>query len=170
MIQNETDAPYGAAHNATTNPDNRYLQQETVDAIANLATATASDRTSISQLTANVARLTTVLVTVNKKISVTLQAQRAIWGIRGGHNRTTRGRGAGSGAGAATGAGSCAIARTGAVVPTLAEAKDLEPPIHYCWICGPGCRHNSAKYTNPAASHIYTATKRDMQGGAEETQ
>ena len=36
--------PYGAAHNATANPDGGYLQQETVDAIANLATAIARPR------------------------------------------------------------------------------------------------------------------------------
>ena len=37
-IKNETGEPYGAAHNATTNPDDRYLRQETVDAIAKLVT------------------------------------------------------------------------------------------------------------------------------------
>ena len=39
-IQNETGEPYGAAHNATTYLDDGYLQQETVDAITNLATVT----------------------------------------------------------------------------------------------------------------------------------
>ena len=51
LIKNETGAPYCATHNATAHPDDGYLQQETVDAIANLATATASDRVAIVQLT-----------------------------------------------------------------------------------------------------------------------
>ena len=58
LIQNETGSPYGAAHNATANLDDGYLQQETVDAIANLATATASDRVTIAQLTSTVKGLT----------------------------------------------------------------------------------------------------------------
>ena len=53
-IQNKTGAPYDASHNATANPDNGYIQQETVEAIANLATATASDCAAISQLTSTV--------------------------------------------------------------------------------------------------------------------
>ena len=43
LLQNETGTPYGAAHNATARPYDGYLHQETVDAIANLVTATARD-------------------------------------------------------------------------------------------------------------------------------
>ena len=50
-LKNETSTPYGAEYNATARPDNGYLQKETVDAIANLATATARDRATITQLT-----------------------------------------------------------------------------------------------------------------------
>ena len=73
MLQNEMGAPYSAAHNSTTKPDGGYLQQEMVDAIANLATATASDRVAVAKLTATVARLTIELATVNKKLAVALQ-------------------------------------------------------------------------------------------------
>ena len=66
-------APYVAAHNATKNPDNGYPQQETVDAIANLATATASYRTTIAQLTSTAVRLMTELATVNEKLVDPLQ-------------------------------------------------------------------------------------------------
>ena len=45
------------AHNATANPDDGYLHQGTVDAIINLATATARDSVSIAQLTATIERL-----------------------------------------------------------------------------------------------------------------
>ena len=48
LLQNETVTSYGFAHNATAHPDNGYLQQETVDAIADLATATASDCAAIA--------------------------------------------------------------------------------------------------------------------------
>ena len=71
-LQNDTGTPYGDARNATALPDNGCLQQETVDAIANLATATASDRASIVQLTATVERLMAELVTVNTKLVAAL--------------------------------------------------------------------------------------------------
>ena len=75
LLQNDTGTPYGAAHNATARPDDRYLQQDTVDAIANLATATASDHAAIAQLTFMVERLTEDLVTVNTKLVAALQPQ-----------------------------------------------------------------------------------------------
>ena len=53
LLRNETGTLYSDAHNATAHLDNWYLQQVTVDAIANLATATASDRAA-----ATVERLT----------------------------------------------------------------------------------------------------------------
>ena len=80
-IQNEMGAPYGALHNAPAKPDDGYLQQETVDAIANLVTATASDHSAIAQLTDTVARLTTELATVNAKLVNALQKNRASRGI-----------------------------------------------------------------------------------------
>ena len=74
-LQNETGTPYSAAHNVTARPDDGYLQQETVDAIANLSTATASDRAAISHLTSTVESLTTELVTVNTNLVATLKNQ-----------------------------------------------------------------------------------------------
>ena len=129
-----------------------------VDAIANLATATASDQAAIAQLTSTVERLAAYLITVNAKLVTSLQPQRA---RRGGCGGQGRGRGRGRGDGATT--------QTGAVFATRIEDQHLDPPIHYCRKSGPGCRHNSAKCPAPATGHIYTATKRDMQGGAEAT-
>ena len=151
-VQNETGAPYVAANNSTAHPDDGYLQQETVDAIANLVMATTSDRAAIAQLTSAVERLTVELVTVNTKLATALQTQRA---SRGGHGGRVRGAGA--------------PAQTGAVAATRTKEQDLDPPIHYCWKFGHGCRHNSAKCPAPETGHIYTATKTDMQGGAEAT-
>ena len=76
---------------------------------------------------------------MNNNLVIALQCKHASRGSQGGRNRTTRGRGAGAGdeAGAGTGAGIVAVAgataKTGTGSPTMAEAKDLEPPIHYCW-------------------------------------
>ena len=83
-IRNDTGTPYGDAHNATAHPDDGYLQQETVDTIANLATAKASDRAAISQITSTVERLTEDLVKVNVTLVTSLQTQRASRGGRGG--------------------------------------------------------------------------------------
>ena len=128
-LQNETVTPYGAAHNATAHnatphPDDGYLQKETVDDIANLATATASDRAAIAQLTATVERLTAELITVESKIVTDLQPQCA---SRGGCGGQSRGRGCGAGT----------TTPTGAVSATRTKEQDLEPTIHYCWTCGP---------------------------------
>ena len=67
-----------------------------VDAIANLATATASDRDTIAQLTATVARLTTDIETTNDNIVVALQAKHAICGSCGGRNKASHVWGAGA--------------------------------------------------------------------------
>ena len=67
------DSKRDAAHNTTTHLYNGYIQQEMVDDIANLATATASDRAAIAQLTSTVERLTAELVTVNAKLVTALQ-------------------------------------------------------------------------------------------------
>ena len=123
-----------------------------MDAIANLATATASDCSAITQLTSTVENLTEEIISVNAKLFTALQHHRAGRVSRGGQGR---GRGAGT------------TTQNGAVLATSTDDQDLEPPIHYCWTCSSGYRHNSAKCPVPATGHIYTATKQDMQGGAE---
>ena len=84
MILNETGDPHGAAHNATANTDDGYLQKYTVDAIANLATTTAIDCAAITQLMSMAERIKAELVTVNVNLVTSLQTQRSIWGGRGG--------------------------------------------------------------------------------------
>ena len=127
-----------------------------VDAIANLATATASDRAAIAQLTATFERLTVDLIILNTKLATALQPHRASQGIRG-----ERSHGGGYRASTTT--------STGAVLATRTNNQDLEPSIHYYWMCVPRCRHNSAKCPAPATGHVYTSTKQDMQGGTEAT-
>ena len=91
---------------------------------------------------------------MNAKLVTALQTKCASQGGCGGRSR---GRGAGS------------PAQTGDVAATGAKDQYLEPPIHYFWTCGPGCRHNSAKCPDPSTGHIYAATKRDMQDRSEAT-
>ena len=148
-LRNKTRTPYGSAHNATAHPDNGYLQQETVDDIANLMTATASNLNDIAELTATVKRFTADLITVNTKLVTDLQPRRA---SRGGHGGQSRGRGRGAGT----------KTLTGAVLDTRTNNQDLELTIHYCWTCGPRCIHNSAKCPGPTTGLVYTSTKQDM--------
>ena len=82
LLRNDNGTLYGAAHNATAHPDDGYLQQDTVEAIVNLAIATAIDCAAISQITAMVKRLTAYIVTVDAKLITALQPQQA---SQGGH-------------------------------------------------------------------------------------
>ena len=136
-IQNKMGVPYDVAHNATANRYARNLQQEKVDAIENLVRSTVSDRAAIAQLMVTVARLTTDISRVNTKLVVALQTNSSRWGVREGRNITSREKGPAAGAGAGTDTGARVPARTGAGTPTMAEEKDLEQPIHYCWTYGP---------------------------------
>ena len=113
-------APYGSAHNATANPDNGYLQQETADSIKKLATATSSDCVAIAQLTATFASLTTELATVKAKLVLALQTNRPRQVGRGQRGRTSRRQGSGTGAGTSTGTRAGSPARTGTSVPAMA--------------------------------------------------
>ena len=166
-IQNETGAPFRVAHNATIKLYNGYLHKETVHAISNLATATPIDHSAIAHITATVASLMTEFATVNVKLVVVFQTNRTSRGGHGARDRTGCGHISGAGAGASTGTGASTLARTGASAPSMAKEKDMEPPIRYCWTCGPGCRHNSAKCPVPSTGH--TATNRNIQGWAEAT-
>ena len=162
-LQNDTGAPYGMEHNATANPDDGYLLQDTVDAIVKLAKAMAIDREAVTQLTTTISRLTTELATVNEKIVVALQGKRASRGSCGECDKVSRGQVSRA----------QTAAKNGAVAPALAElagGADLDTPIHYCWTYRPRCKHNSIKYPKPMAGYIYTATKRNMQVRAEAPQ
>ena len=84
-----------------------------MDAITNLATDTASDRAAITQLTTTVARLTTELAMVNKKLIVDLHSKHKSRGSHRERDRDVCRRGDESGVGYG------ATERTGAGPPTL---------------------------------------------------
>jgi DNA repair exonuclease SbcCD ATPase subunit len=114
-------------------------QQETIEAIANLATATAEDRKAVANLTGTNATLTKEHATTNGKLVAalmlvtTLTKQnadlRAGKGHRSTENRTT-------------------------------ERK------HYCWTCGYRCEHSSWLCPNPATGNKTRAKASDTMNGS----
>ena len=70
--ESQVTKPAAAGFN-TSPPDNPDAHLETIDAIANLATATAADWTAVANLTTTNAALTTELVTVNSKLVKALE-------------------------------------------------------------------------------------------------
>ena len=72
-------------HNATTNPEYRYIHQDMVDAIANLTTSAIINRVAMVQIMATIASLTTELATMNENLAVSLQTKCASCRRSGGH-------------------------------------------------------------------------------------
>ena len=59
---------YHSANNATIEDLHQYIQQETVDAIANLAKATADDQATVETLTATNSQLSKEITVFNQKL------------------------------------------------------------------------------------------------------
>jgi hypothetical protein len=115
-------------------------QQETIDAIANLATATAADRTAVANLTTTVSDLTTALGKCNGKLvgaleRVTVLTQQL----------------------AACKAGNS---------PRPASTNDSSGRSHYCWTCGYRCAHSSWNCDTPATGHQKRATRANTMNGS----
>ena len=127
-------------------------QAETVDALANLATATAADRATVATLTDTIAQLSSESASAQAKlISSLLDNQRILkrlsdkggsWNISVGvtDGKTSRG---------------------GAAKPW-----DV-PRIHYCHTHGHKCPHPRFKCPEPNTGHIKNATKKDTRGGSD---
>ena len=127
-------------------------QSETVDDLANLATATAADRTTVATLTYTIAQLSSEFASAQSKlISSLLDNQPLLKRLsdKGGSWNTSRGvtEGKTSGGGAA-------------------GPWDV-PSIHYCHTHGHKCPHPSFKCPEPGTGHINNATKKDTQGGSD---
>ena len=128
-------------------------QADTVDTLANLATATAADRATVATLTDTIAQLSSELALAQKKlISSLLDNQRLLkrlsekggsWNTSGGvTDRKTSGGGA-------------------------SGPWDV-PSIHYCHTHGHKCPHPSFKCPDPATGHKNNATKKDTRGGRDQ--
>jgi hypothetical protein len=115
-------------------------QQETIDAIANLATATAADRTAVANLTTTVADLTTALGKSNTKLVTALE-------------RIT------------TLTQQLAACRAAPGSRPNVHSDSLSRS-HYCWTCGHRSTHSSWKCETPSTGHQKRATRADTMGGS----
>ena len=127
-------------------------QAETVDALANLATATAADRSKVATLTDTIAKLSLELASAQAKlISLLLDNQRLIKRLsdRGGSGNTS-----GGGTYRKTSGGGAAGPWDG-------------PSIYHCHTHGQKCPHPSFKCAEPNTGHIKNATKKDTRVGSD---
>ena len=127
-------------------------QAKTVDALANIETATAEDRSTVATLTDTIAQLLSELALAQAKlISSLLDNQRLLKRLsdKGGSCNTSGGvtYGKTSGGGAA--------------------GPWDGPSIHYCHTHGHKCPHPSFKCPEPGTGHIKNATKKDTRGGSD---
>ena len=136
--ESQVTTPAAAGFNASA-PD--YAHLETIDAITNLATATAADQTAVANLTTTNATLTAELVKAKAKLVTALEKIAAL---------TSR---LGSGGGAAT-------PRTG-IGSASSERK------HYCHTHGFRCTHCSWDCPDPGEQHEKRATARNQMGGCQ---
>jgi hypothetical protein len=114
--------------------------ENTLDALANLATATAEDRRAVVNLTGTNATLTTELATSNGKLISALNRitnlTKQLANLRA--NSSNRGDTNGSNN----------------------ERK------HYCWTCGYRCEHSSWKCPTPPTGHQTRAKAADTMNGS----
>jgi len=113
-------------------------QQDTIDAIANLATATAADRTAVANLTTTVADLTTALGKSNNKLVTALERITAL-------------------------TQQLAACKTGTGRPN----QDSSARSHYCWTCGYRSPHSSWNCETPATGHQKRATRANTMSGSD---
>ena len=127
-------------------------QAETVDALANLATATAAGRSTVATLRDTIEQLSSELALAQAKlISSLLDNQRLLKGIsvKGGSWNTS-----GGGTDGKTSGGGAAGPWDG-------------PSIQYCHTHGHTCPHPSFKCPDPNTGNIKNATKKDTRGGRD---
>ena len=128
-------------------------QADTVDALANLATATAADRATVVTLTDTIAQLSSELASAQAKLISSLSDnQRLLKRLseKGGRRNTSGGVADGKTSGG------------GAAGPWDG------PSIHYCHTHGHKFTHPSFKCPDPATGHIKNATKKDTRGGRDQ--
>jgi hypothetical protein len=132
-----TGAGYQSANAASPlEPANAAYQHDTAHAIANLATATAHDRQTVSNLSATNNTLTLELTSVNRKLVTALQDITKL-------NKQL------------------AALQPSSGPPTL----PLEPK-HYCWSCGYRQTHYSSRCPTPKPGHQKSAKASDIMGGS----
>jgi hypothetical protein len=127
-------SPAAAGFHAATKPDQH---DDTILAIANLATATAADRTAVANLTSTNATLTKELTTSNTKLITALNMVNTLQ--KQINERTPTGQSRTSTSGARK---------------------------HYCWTCGYRSEHSSFYCPTPATGHQTRAKASDTMNGS----
>ena len=138
--------------NAVDSTSLRTHQADTIDALANLWTATAADRATVASLTDTIAQLLSELASAQAKfISSLLDKQRLLKRLseKDGSWNTSRG------------------VTDGKTFGGGAAGPWDGPSIHYCHTHGHKCTHPRFKCTDPGTGHIRNATKKDTRGGSE---
>jgi hypothetical protein len=118
---------------------NSVYQQDTVDAIANLATATAHDRSAVASLTTTNSTLVSDCANCHGKLVLALQEITKL---------------------------TSTVADLRRKISTNPSTPTDDCPIHYCWTHGYRCTHSSWKCEHPAASHERRAKASDIKGGS----
>ena len=139
--ESQVVTPGAAGFLATDLPSNyaspEESQQQTIDAIANLATATAADRNAVAALSSTVSSLTTDLSKANTKLVSALekiaQLTQQLAASKMGRNL-----------------------RTG----------DSSGRSHYCWTCGHKSAHSSSNCETPGTGHQKRATRLNTLNGS----
>ena len=128
-------------------------KSNTVEALANLATATSADQVTVATLTDTIAHLSSELASSQAKLILSLLDNQKLLKIiseRGGNRNTSR-----------VGADR-KISGGGATGPWYG------PSIHYCHNHVHKCPPPSFKCPKPATGHIKNDTKKDIRGGKEQ--
>ena len=121
-------------------------QQQTIDAIANLATATAADRSAVAALSGTVSELTKDLSKANAKLVAALEKisllTQQLASSRLGRNPR------------------------GNPAPTNDSSAHSSARSHYCWTCGHKSEHSSWNCETPATGHQKRATRTNTMNGS----
>lgn len=119
------------------------FQHDTAEAIANLATATASDRTTVANLTTTNRNLTNELAQAISKLNL---AQTDLTRIK-----------------------IQLASKTGHNPGSDTDERNFKPNTNYCWTHGykVNRRHNSETCKNPGTGHKHDATRLDTKGGTQ---
>ena len=132
------------------------------ESLANLATATSTDRAAVATLTDTVSKLTSELAATQAKLVTTLLENAELLKRLSNKGRYNNNTGGGSGGRGGTSGGAGGTSGGG---PSNDKEISTEP-IHYCWTCGYKSNHPSHLCPNPATGHQRRATRRDPQNGS----
>ena len=134
--------------------NNMARDTELSEAMANLATATAADRTTVSNLTATISQLTAELAATNAQLVAALATNTNL--------TATIGRGRGGGRGRGRGGG-----RGGDIAdPAFLSRVGGPTGRYYCWSCGDCCYHSSPRCRTKKTGHKDEATSANKMNGS----